>query len=86
MTRNRVKRENQIRPMVVYFPLAIWKSDLASEVQPLTLLRSSKTLKLMQMKNKDLWKTVIQFAISILTAALTAMSTTSCMGYGPLNI
>ena len=28
------------------------------------------------------WKTVIQFAISILTAALTAMSTTSCMGYG----
>ena len=86
MTRNRVKRENQIRPMVVYFPLAIWKSDLASEVQPLTLLRSSKTLKLKQMKNKDLWKTVIQFAISILTAALTAMSTTSCMGYGPLNI
>ena len=72
--------------MVVYFPLAIWKSDLASEVQPLTLLRSSKTLKLKQMKNKDLWKTVIQFAISILTAALTAMSTTSCMGYGPLNI
>ena len=66
--------------MVVYFPLAIWKSDLASEVQPLTLLRSSKTLKLKQMKNKDLWKTVIQFAISILTAALTAMSTTSCMG------
>ena len=36
------------------------------------------------MKNKDLWKTVIQFAISILTAALTAMSTTSCMGYGPI--
>ena len=36
------------------------------------------------MKNKDLWKTVIQFAISILTAALTAMSTTSCMGHGPI--
>ena len=36
------------------------------------------------MKNKELWKTVIQFAISILTAALTAMSTTSCMGHGPI--
>ena len=30
------------------------------------------------------WKTVIQFAISIMTAALTAMSTTSCMGHGPI--
>ncbi len=38
------------------------------------------------MKNKDFWKTVIQFAISILTAALTAMSTTSCMGHGPIFI
>ena len=38
------------------------------------------------MKNKEFWKTVIQFVISILTAALTAMGTTSCMGYGPLNI
>ncbi|MGX8682965.1 MAG: hypothetical protein ACSW77_04010 [Bacteroidales bacterium] len=27
---------------------------------------------------------MIQFAISILTAALTAMSTTSCMGHGPI--
>ncbi len=36
------------------------------------------------MKNKDLLKTVIQFTISILTAALTAMSTTSCMGHGPM--
>ena len=32
------------------------------------------------------WKMVIQFAISILTAALTAMGTTSCMGHGPLYI
>ena len=36
------------------------------------------------MKNKQLWKTVIQFSISILTAALTAMGTTSCMGQGPI--
>jgi hypothetical protein len=36
------------------------------------------------MKNKQLWKTVIQFSISILTAALTAMGTTNCMGQGPI--
>ena len=35
------------------------------------------------MKNKDFWKTMIQLLISILTAALTAMGTTSCMGRGP---
>ena len=29
---------------------------------------------------KDTWKTVIQIVISILTAALTAMGTTSCLG------
>lgn len=32
------------------------------------------------MKNKEIWKAAIQIAISILTAALTAMGTTSCMG------
>ena len=29
---------------------------------------------------KETWKTVIQVVISILTAALTAMGTSSCMG------
>ena len=38
------------------------------------------------MKNKLTWKTILQLAVSVLTAALTALSTTSCMGYGPLNI
>ena len=38
------------------------------------------------MKNKEFWKMVIQFAISILTAALTAMGTTSCMGQGPIYL
>ncbi len=38
------------------------------------------------MKNKETWKMVIQFAISILTAALTAMGTTSCMGQGPIYL
>ena len=31
------------------------------------------------MKNKEFWKTVIQVVVSILTAALTALGTTSCM-------
>ena len=38
------------------------------------------------MKNKEMWKTVIQVVISILTAALTALGTTSCMGRGPLFV
>ena len=35
------------------------------------------------MRNKELWKRIIQIVISILTAALTAMGTTSCLGRGP---
>ena len=37
-----------------------------------------------KMKNKEFWKSVILLVISVLTAALTAISTTSCMGHGPL--
>ena len=33
---------------------------------------------------KDTWKTIIQVVISVLTAALTALGTTSCMGHGPI--
>ena len=32
---------------------------------------------------KEMWKKIIQVIVSILTAALTALGTTSCMGYGP---
>ena len=35
---------------------------------------------------KETWKTVIQLIVSILTAALTALGTTSCMGHGPIVI
>jgi len=35
---------------------------------------------------KDGWKTVIQLIVSIQTAALTALGTTSCMGHGPLYV
>ena len=30
---------------------------------------------------KEAWKTVLQFVISILTAAITALGTTSCMAH-----
>ena len=33
-----------------------------------------------QLIEKETWKTVIQIIVSILTAALTALGTTSCMG------
>ena len=36
------------------------------------------------MKNKQTWKTILQLAVSVLTAAITALSTTSCMGQGPI--
>lgn len=37
------------------------------------------------MKRKT-WETLIRLIVSILTAALTALGTTSCMGHGPLYI
>jgi hypothetical protein len=33
---------------------------------------------------KNFWEIVIRIAIAALTAALTALGTTSCMGYGPI--
>jgi hypothetical protein len=35
------------------------------------------------MKKNSFWETVIRIVIAALTAALTALGTTSCMGYGP---
>ena len=35
---------------------------------------------------KEAWKTIIQIVVSILSAALTALGTTSCMGHGPIAI
>ena len=32
---------------------------------------------------RETWKTILQFIVSILTAALTAFGTVSCMGYNP---
>ena len=36
------------------------------------------------MKKNNFWEVVIRVAIAALTAALTALGTTSCMGMGPL--
>ena len=33
---------------------------------------------------KETWKTIIQIVVSILSAALIALGTTSCMGHGPI--
>ena len=32
---------------------------------------------------KSGWKTILQVIVSVLTAAITALGTTSCMGHGP---
>ena len=37
----------------------------------------------MKRMKKNFWEVVIRIAIAALTAALTALGTTSCMGYGP---
>ncbi len=36
------------------------------------------------MKNKETWKAILQLVASIITAAITALGTTSCMGHGPI--
>ena len=33
--------------------------------------------------SKETWRIVLQILASIISAALTALGTTSCMGYGP---
>ena len=37
------------------------------------------------MKKKQIMELVAKMIVAALTAALTALSTTSCMGYGPLT-
>ena len=40
----------------------------------------------MKKGSTSLLETVIRIAIAALTAALTAITTTSCMGFGPVNM
>ena len=51
---------------------------LPSKLQ--TLKKTSDT-----MKNKETWKTILQIIGSIIASVITALSTTSCMGYGPIT-
>ena len=36
------------------------------------------------MKKKSIWEVLLQAIVAALTAALTAVGTTSCMGHGPI--
>ncbi len=37
------------------------------------------------MEKKNFWQMLAKMIVAALTAALTAVTTTSCMGYGPFN-
>ena len=37
------------------------------------------------MNKTKFWEIVAKVIVAALTAALTAVTTTSCMGYGPIN-
>ena len=53
----------------------------AAHLSPLT----THHLKLINMK-KETWKTILQILASIISSVITALSTTSCMGYGPITL
>ena len=36
--------------------------------------------------NKETWKTILQIISSIIASIITTLSTTSCMGYGPITL
>ena len=36
------------------------------------------------MKKKNIWEVLLKIIVAAATAALTAVTTTSCMGHGPL--
>ena len=36
------------------------------------------------MKSKNIWELLLKILIAAITAALTALTTTSCLGFGPL--
>ena len=38
------------------------------------------------MNNKRFWDVLLKVIVAAITAAATALSTTSCMGYGPIDL
>jgi len=68
------------------------KSDVKTKLslQPSYIIHQKAPSKLLTpknhlitMKNKETWKTILQIIGSIIASVITALSTTSCMGYGP---
>ena len=49
----------------------------------ISVISGQKNIKFM--KDKKFWEVVAKVIVAALTAALTAVTTTSCMGYGPIN-
>ena len=47
-------------------------------------LTNSKTQKLTTMKKSNIWELILKVLVAAITAALTALTTTSCLGFGPL--
>ena len=45
---------------------------------------TSINLKSDAMKKNSVWEVILRIFIAAATAALTALGTTSCMGYGPI--
>jgi len=46
-------------------------------------IRAQKMNLIFNVQRMKKWKMILQFVVNILTAALTALGTTSCMGHGP---
>ncbi len=38
------------------------------------------------MNKKNIWEVVLKMVVAALTAAITALTTTSCMGHGPIYL
>ena len=64
--------------------LMLWQEHLYQKgvFKVFVNIRNHNYLNVKRMK-KNFWEVVIRIAIAALTAALTALGTTSCMGYGP---
>jgi len=59
--------------------------DVKMKHQLSTIHYSLSTINYKLMK-KEIWKMILQLAISILTAIATTLGVTSCMGQGPIGL
>ena len=53
---------------------------------PITLIQSNQIKTDTYMKKKPLIELLVKMIVAALTAFLTALTTTSCMGHGPLHL